>query len=419
MKSTSMKKKVTFLSGLFVACLLNVWAQDTITMFQPSASYSFINNDVNFISNPELLAPFYAKLADLKKTPDVVSILHIGDSHIQADRLTGMTRTLLQQEFGNAGLGLIFPGRTARTNESPFIISSSTGQWESDRISYSQNAQSIGIGGNSIKTESAGSTIKIKTLKKDHSFNRMILFFQKNSGSYNITVKDSARQLLAYAGYFTDEAENISKLNLPYSINQFQLETVQSLPSQNQFTLFGVSLENSSPGIRYHIIGANGAKYKHYAASKELLHQSTALNPDLIIISLGTNEASDHPNLDKRFGSHADTLITELRNLNPDAIILLTTPVDFYKKNTHRNPGTKIIKNKIIETARKNKLPWWNLHEVAGSHQAADKWKKEELMQSDGIHFTKKGYELQGHLLFEAIIKGYNEYVLNRHSKTP
>lgn len=421
MNSTSMKRKITFLSGLLIACVLNVRAQDTV-VYNPPASFSFIRNEANVIHNRESLDPLFARMIELKGTPQSkVTILHLGDSHIQADYFTGTTRTLLQQEFGNAGLGLTFPGRVARTNESPSIYSSSTGQWNSNRITNSQNTQPIGIAGTSLKTELAGNAIKIRTINAtpDYSFNRITLFFQKDVSSYTIIARDSTGQSLAFAGYFTDEAyPNASKLVLPYSINHVQLETVQTLPSQKQFTLFGISFENSNPGILYHIIGVNGAKSKHFIKSKELLKQTTALGPELIIISLGTNEAVDHPNMDAKFDSQLNTLITALKADNPNAFFLLTTPADFYKKRTRRNPGIQIIKNKIIEVANNNKLPYWDLHEVAGGNHSADLWKQEELMQPDGIHFSKKGYALQGSLLYEAIIKGYNEYVLHRHSKT-
>ena len=421
MNSTSMKRKIIFLNGLLIACVLNVRAQDTV-VYHPPATYSFIRSEANIIHNRESLDSLFARMIELKETPQSkVTILHLGDSHIQADYFTGAIRTLLQQEFGNAGLGLSFPGRVARTNESPSIYSSSTGQWNSNRITNSQNTQPIGVAGNSLKTELAGNTIKIRTINAthDYSFNRMTLFFQKDISSYTIIARDSTGTSLAFAGYFTDEVyPNASKLVLPYLINQVQLETTQTLPSQKQFTLFGVSLENSNPGILYHIIGVNGAKSRHFIKSKEVLNQTTVLSPDLIILSLGTNEAVDHPNLDANFDKQLNTLIATLKDCNPNAVILLTTPADFYKKRTRRNPGIQIIKNKIIEAANSNKLPYWDLHEVAGGNHSADLWKKEELMQPDGIHFSKKGYALQGYLLFEAIIKGYNEYVLHRHSKT-
>jgi lysophospholipase L1-like esterase len=187
---------------------------------------------------------------------------------------------------------------------------------------------------------------------------------------------------------------------------------------QQQFTLSGVSLENTRPGIRYHISGTNGARYRHYLSSPELIKESAALETTLIIISLGTNEASDHPNLDPKVSTQINQFVSELKKTNPNTIILLTTPADFFKNKTHRNPGVRVLRDKIVEAAKANNLPYWNLYEVAGGNHSADRWKKWDLLQNDGIHFTKNGYDLQGQLLFEAIIKGYNEYVRHRLSET-
>ena len=46
-----------------------------------------------------------------------VSMLLIGDSHVQAGINSGVTRELLQYDFGNAGRGIIAPLRLSGTNE--------------------------------------------------------------------------------------------------------------------------------------------------------------------------------------------------------------------------------------------------------------------------------------------------------------
>lgn len=46
----------------------------------------------------------------------VVSIVHIGDSHVQAEGNTSRTRRALQLRFGSAGRGLVAPLRLAGTN---------------------------------------------------------------------------------------------------------------------------------------------------------------------------------------------------------------------------------------------------------------------------------------------------------------
>ena len=52
-----------------------------------------------------------------------------------------------------------------------------------------------------------------------------------------------------------------------------------------------MSLENRNSGILYHSSGINGCCYSHYVEAGQVLNQTAALTPDLIILSLGTNEA--------------------------------------------------------------------------------------------------------------------------------
>ena len=57
------------------------------------------------------------------------------------------------------------------------------------------------------------------------------------------------------------------------------------------YALNGVVLESNNPGIIYHNIGVNGAKYSDYNKYPLFFDQLKALQPDLIIVSLGTNES--------------------------------------------------------------------------------------------------------------------------------
>ncbi|HCZ35992.1 MAG TPA: hypothetical protein DHV26_08710, partial [Cytophagales bacterium] len=167
--------------------------------------------------------------------------------------------------------------------------------------------------------------------------------------------------------------------------------------------------------VLYHSTGGNGAKVKHYIEATAFAEQTKELAPDLIIVSLGTNEAIEYPYVDPRFTDQLDTFINQLKQHNPNAKIMLTIPMDFYKKKTRRNPGVEVMRSKLIEYADANGLAFWDLYSVAGGKHIADAWKNSGLMQSDGVHFTKSGYELQGALLYQALIKGYNEYVRYRY----
>jgi hypothetical protein len=55
------------------------------------------------------------------------------------------------------------------------------------------------------------------------------------------------------------------------------------------------------------------------------------------------------------------------------------------------------------------------MYKVCGGDHAADTWRAKGLLRSDGVHYTKEGYAYQGNLLFDAIMKSYNQYVPIRH----
>ncbi len=406
---------------MWILCLLflhTVAAQDTIPL-RPTAPYAFLPAEENVIQNAPILSPFFEKLYRLKKGIDQkVNIVHVGDSHIQADFLTASVRENLQRTFGNGGRGVVFPGRVARTNEPPSIYSASKSVWDAKRIVYTDTSLPIGIYPLTLRTEQPQATLQLRVSNGenlDYRFDRVTLFFKKDASSFNVAIKDSIGHDLGFVGPYTFEQANTSTVHFPYPVRQIELQAMSPSPGQQQFTLFGLNLERAHPGIVYHSLGGNGAKIKHYLAAAYFTEQTAALKPDLFILSLGTNEAIEYPYVDPQLTNHLDLLIEQLRQVNPNAQFLITTPPDAFKRKTRRNPGIDIVRNKLIAYAEKNQLAWWDLYAAGGGKHHADAWKKAGLMQSDGIHFTRAGYDLQGQLLFQALIKAYNDYVLYRY----
>lgn len=406
---------------MWALCVLfphTVAAQDTIPL-RPTAPYAFLPAEENIIQNAPALSPFFEKLYRLKKGSNPkVSVVHIGDSHIQADFLTASVRENLQRTFGNGGRGVVFPGRVARTNEPPSIYSSSKSVWDAKRIVFTDTSLPIGIYPLTLQTQQPQANVSLRinnTEKIDYRFDRITLFFKKDVSSFNLVLKDSIGQDLGFVGPYTFEQANTSTVYFPYHVRQIELQVMQANPGQRQFTLFGLNLENGQPGIVYHSLGGNGAKIKHYVAAAHFAEQTAAVQPDLFILSLGTNEAIEYPYVDPQLTNQLDVLIQRLKQVNPTAQFLITTPPDTFKRKTRRNPGIEVVRTRLIDYAEKNQLGWWDLYAAGGGKHNADAWKKAGLMQSDGIHFTRAGYDLQGQLLFQALVKAYNDYVLYRY----
>jgi lysophospholipase L1-like esterase len=378
--------------------------------------HALVPPDRNVIQNEAHLDGFFEKLHKLKLTGSgQINIVHIGDSHIQADFLTDVVRKNFQRDFGNAGRGLIVPGRVAGTNEPLNFRSSSSTQWSSKRIVYTRQPMPIGIGGITINTEEPGARLNIRMNDPvmDYSFNKLTLFYYKQPGSFAFSIQDSALIPLGVINPSLEDSEPYaSTVTLPSLYNSISIQATNSAKDQRFATLFGMNLLNGKSGILYHAIGVNGAKYTHYNAAQYFVAQTKALQPDLFIISLGTNESVEHPYVDKNFYNEVTRLIESLSATNSDAAFILVSPPDAFLKKVRPNPGIEKVRNEIIRYAVENGLAFWDMYKVNGG--AAD-WRLHGLLRPDGIHFSKEGYQYQGNLLFEAIMKRYDQYVAARY----
>ena len=181
-----------------------------------------------------------------------------------------------------------------------------------------------------------------------------------------------------------------------------------------------------------HSIGNNGATYSTYLKVPDFAQQMQVLDPQLIIISLGTNETVG--NL-AGVESNIHQLVSALRKSMPSAHILLTTPMDWHKRVTTRvpqqvkvggkkrrkaryktvyktstsyasNPNVPRMREIILDYGRRHKVAVWDLYTVAGGAGACSKWVAAGLMNpNDHLHQLEAGYELQGMLLGDALLK--------------
>jgi lysophospholipase L1-like esterase len=376
-----------------------------------------LNIGENVISNSGHLQRFYEKLYALKSSGSgTVNILHIGDSHIQADFLTEVVRKNLQAEFGNAGRGLVVPARVAGTNEPFNFRTSSNSKWESKRVVHPSKPLPIGVGGITVSTTEEGAqfNLRMNDPVTDYSFNSITLFFEEGSRSFSFSIQDTLQNELASISS-KETSSDYSRVQFSSNYNYVSFVTTRQNKEQQHATVFGLSLENGKPGVLYHSVGVNGAKYEHYNAAGLFARQTNILKPDLIIISLGTNESVEYPHLNKNIESQISRLIFSLNEQNPDAAFILVTPPDSFLRKVKPNPGIETIRMQIIQFAVENGFAFWDMYKVNGGKSSAVQWKMRGLLRADGIHFSREGYAHQGNLLFEAIMKGYNAYVSDRH----
>ncbi|PSL48810.1 lysophospholipase L1-like esterase [Chitinophaga niastensis] len=368
---------------------------------------------------------------------NVISILHLGDSHVQAGYFPLSTGTLLQQQFGYAGRGYVFPYSVAGTNGPEDFKWSSTVRWQSERVVDRNKSTVLGPGAITISTQNNAPALSFSgkpDAGMDNNFRKVKLLY--DAGNTNSTVVVPDAEVTVTATPFPGSSTiSMATLNFQQTSSSFQVRWEGT--GSGPFRFYGAVMENGHNGILYHSIGINGAMYQQYnEVNNTLLAQMAVLQPQLVIISLGTNEA--YGRLDPlAFRNEIDKTVQLIRQQNPSVNILLTTPPDcmrvvhkatrkkigkrkyrtIYHTAYYPNPYISMVTQQLMGYAKQHGIACWNFNAVnkAQKDRFAGAW------APDHIHFNARGYQLQGQLLYEALQQSYSHYLkqIKKNSVTP
>ncbi len=435
--------------------------------------YSFINTDINELNFPlgdKKFQQFYKKLDTLIfENKGQIRIAHFGGSHIQADVFSNRVREKLATQYpGQASSrGFVFPYSAARTNTPSSYASYYKGKWDMSRNVLREISKPLGLLGIAVSTTDPQAEITLLLNKYNPVpiwlFNRVRLFgfsslndvepqilldsiFYKgvldtSSASYVFELPRLTDSLIL-SFRWNDSLLQDSLLNLlkidSLNLNSLKKEEVLALDSmfydslavedtlkalQHQFTMTGLLVENDFPGISYTNIGINGAKVESYLACPKLEHELKFFKPDLVIFSIGINDANVERFNEKKFLSDYDSLIQIIQKVNPGVAIIFTTNNDsFRKKNRWRyikHPNGEIAKQNFYKLAQKHKAAVWDLFSIMGGLGSMAEWEKAKLAKKDKVHFNSTGYKIIGDLFYEALLKAYSHHLSHLPAESP
>lgn len=180
-------------------------------------------------------------------------------------------------------------------------------------------------------------------------------------------------------------------------------------PQVINYQTTALATETGQPGIVYHAIGKNGATY-HTFLDENRLQLIDSLHPDLVIISLGTNDAYGRTFDSAAMRANMDSLCCRIQERNPTARILLTTPPGCYWRRIPLR-HMKDVAAAQRQYAAEHGLAVFDLHTtVGGEIFALRNWRSQNMMRRDLIHFNNSGYQLMGALLAHAILAADETY---------
>lgn len=399
-----MTKKIC--NSLVFLFLLNALA------YAQTPAYNFIRYERNTIQQPKgkEMKYFFQSLKELEGSANrKVNIVHIGDSHIQADYFSGRLRSLFQNDtrFANGGRGFIFPYALAQSNNPYNYQVTYTGYWAGQKSVNRNVVSTWGLSAISAKTTDSRATITINPnvgSGSAYKISRIKIFYPVfDETSFNVSLEIDPKELIST--YLSRSGYVEYQFRTPQSAVKIILNKSGFL--QNHFLLQGINLENDDAGILYHAIGINGAVVPTYFRCQDFEKHLEVLHPDLVVVSLGANDTHVGYFNQEEYKNNLRYLIYEIRKASPKTSILMITPADSYLWRRHVNQNNEKARQQILELSEEMNVAVWDFFEVMGGIKSIDKWVQNSLAAKDRLHFTPKGYEMQGELLFSAIDNAY------------
>jgi len=425
------------------------------------------------IKNAPLLQPFFEKLIKLEENKEgKINIVHIGDSHIQADFFTNAVRKPLQQEFGNGGHGFTFPYSLNKPAK-PYRFAASAA-WQicrNNRPARCEPGTEIGLSGYGLGTKAGQFVLSVEASEEQHRFNTIKIVAPEATSYRLATVKGDkkpmihsvrsgveihrikngesldiiARNYKVSKAAIKRENNMISnriwagkKLRIPVTVTETSVDTSIFLPlkyqwqekfvsayhqekpisaiyllqsgERNLYSLNGFIVENDAPGVIYHSIGTVGSMVSDFNATPLFFEQLPVLSPDFVIASFGTNESYGEVSAEE-FIAQMERFINNIRAFCPDVPILVTTPPTSLLRRG-------MLNNYVLEYSdalmQREDVALWDLYFFTGGLMGAKEDSAAIQIAKDNIHYTVSGYINQGTAFANALLNQYKYYKRNR-----
>jgi lysophospholipase L1-like esterase len=388
------------------------------------------------------LANFYNALAGLEANADKapVTVLHLGDSHIASDRITGEVRKLMQARFGDAGRGLMMPGFPFPYYKAPGFDFEKIGEWTAANSLTDEGI--YGISGVSLTSKSPDAALVLVSTGAPFTSAEAILLQAPGNGSAVIAAGEAHQEISTAA-----DQQSVLRVQLDGKASSLKIEAKGDGP----ITLLGWSVSTGKPGVRYFNLGIPGAsalttnRFDRELAASDIKD----LAPKLVVLGYGTNEGFiDGLDLDA-YAKGYERLIALIKDAAPDASLVILGPLDgarlprFVKapdkaalpcralndreranyealvaakdaKIAHWYTPPKLddVRQTLKKIAERHDALYWDMSTVMGGPCSVEHWVKATppLAMPDHVHLTDEGSRRVGRALYAALLADYDRH---------
>ncbi len=342
-----------------------------------------------------------------------INVVHIGGSHVQADMWSMQLRHRLQTMAPGirAGRGFIFPYNMAKSNNPYWYEPVYTGNWSAVRNVHLADSSTLGIAGISVTTRDSISTLNVSfrgDVYPGYTFNRVKVLHRQDS---SLTVTAWSPDSTLFIERESEPDQHATTFSFSRYTDTLHLRFTRMDSTQALFTLQGLLLESDDPGVFLHASGVNGASTNSWLRCQRFSEDLALLHPDLVILSIGINDAHDPDFQAARFKANYQQLIERIRAASPGCAILLTTNTDSFIKRKVANRRAEDVSRVMFELSQEEGVAVWDALGVMGGVGSIRSWESVGLAKRDRIHLTREGYALLGDLLFDALMNDLDRHL--------
>ncbi|MEL6374373.1 MAG: GDSL-type esterase/lipase family protein [Pseudomonadota bacterium] len=364
------------------------------------------------------LATFFAHLNDLKQgRRNTVTILHLGDSHIASDMLPRAIRARLQKRFGDAGRGMLQPSAPFRWHRADHITFSASGPWKT-QSSLTGGPGLYGLTGVIKRATSPDARLSLTTSRYAFDEATVTLLTGPSYGQAVLRVGDVERTVNAYAPRPGSRTFTITQRGRTLSVRP---------DGDGPIAVASWSILNTRPGIRYVNLGIVGASA--WTTSKwqrrQMRRDLARLDPSLIIIGYGTNDAFKPTLQARRYARHVKGLLKTLKRGAPAASMLMILPPGAARKGDGKRSGITCggldpawgllaklptVRRVLARQARQHGAAVWDQATTMGGLCGIATWVKATppLAKGDHVHLSKAGYARASTALYRHLMALYD-----------
>jgi lysophospholipase L1-like esterase len=375
-------------------------------------------------------------------------ILHIGDSHTSADFLTGELRRRLQARYGRGGTGYMTAGHPhIGVRSSTVKITASAGWTYKSLQRPDARVPEFWLSGYDAIATAPGETMSFAS-EQPLTFDMIEIEAVGQPGGGAIDIRLDGNVVTHY-DLAASRIEPIVIRLLPVRGPTEKLREVSvTTTSPGTVSLASVSIYNNRSGVTYNSVGYVGAQATLLNKMSEKLFADdlVRINPQIVILSFGTNEASNEHLDIAQYTKSYERIIGKIKAALPAAAVVMILPPDFNELPTScpkdkvaeavcrrappevnvaaNTPATTAlasasecawrtpaklaqIRDAQRDIARRHGLVYWNWASImpegeCGAHQ----WftASPALMSRDHVHFTAEGYRKSAEQFLNTLI---------------